>query len=219
MAGFLTQYMKVEMFLVSALECGRAVLPSTGFTSLAFLKLFLESLKIFPEFVFGAINGGIAIHRLSKLLATKSRDKKIYKEMIKGKPVIEIRKGSFSWGTTNQTTTLHKVTLPAGVTVGKTIEYPITDGRKIEVLVEEGQKEGDIVTVPITHGFKLQNINVTVDEGEFVAIIGLVGCGKTSLLMSILQETNYKTNLLIPYILYVVLFHTRLKIRGYSMQL
>ena len=193
MAGFLQQYIKVEMFLVSAIECGRAILPSTGFTSLAFLKLFLESLRIFPTIVFGAINGGIAIHRLSKLLATKSRDKKIYNEMINGKPVIEIRKGSFSWGTNaNQTTTLHKVTLPAGVTVGKTIEYPITDGRKIEVLVEEGQKEGDIVTVPITHGFKLQNINVTVDEGEFVAIIGLVGCGKTSLLMSILQETNYQ---------------------------
>ena len=194
MGGFLTQYMKVEMFLVSALECGRAVLPSTGFTSLAFFEIIFRKFKNFSRiYFFGAINGGIAIHRLSKLLAAKSRDKKIYKEMIKGKPVIEIRKGSFSWGTTNQTTTLHKVTLPAGVTVGKTIEYPITDGRKIEVIVQEGQKEGDIVSVPITHGFKLQNINITVDEGEFVAIIGLVGCGKTSLLMSILQETNYQS--------------------------
>lgn len=36
----------------------------------------------------------------------------------------------------------------------------------------------------------LSGINLDLKPGDFVAVIGKVGCGKTSLLMSIMNETN-----------------------------
>ncbi|XP_065177457.1 ATP-binding cassette sub-family C member 4-like [Sycon ciliatum] len=38
--------------------------------------------------------------------------------------------------------------------------------------------------------FQLSNINLTVDKGELVAVVGTIGAGKTSLLMSVLGELH-----------------------------
>ena len=43
----------------------------------------------------------------------------------------------------------------------------------------------DKVTVPI-----LYDINVDMKRGDFLAVVGQVGCGKTSLLYSIMEETG-----------------------------
>ena len=40
-----------------------------------------------------------------------------------------------------------KVTLPDGAVPGMELEYPLSDGRKVKVVVKEGQKGGDEVSV------------------------------------------------------------------------
>ena len=40
-----------------------------------------------------------------------------------------------------------KVTLPDGATPGMELEYPLSDGRKVKVVVKEGQKGGDEISV------------------------------------------------------------------------
>lgn len=43
------------------------------------------------------------------------------------------------------------------------------------------------VTKPV-----LENINIDMSPGNFLAVVGQVGCGKSSLLLSIMQETTLK---------------------------
>jgi len=38
----------------------------------------------------------------------------------------------------------------------------------------------------------LENININLSPGNFLAVVGQVGCGKTSLLLSVMQETTLK---------------------------
>ena len=42
----------------------------------------------------------------------------------------------------------------------------------------------DIVQQPI-----LENLNLSMKSGDFLTVVGQVGCGKSSLLMAIMQET------------------------------
>lgn len=44
------------------------------------------------------------------------------------------------------------------------------------------------ITIPQTYEFQLKNINLEIEKGSFVAIIGKVGSGKSSLLSAILGE-------------------------------
>ena len=43
-------------------------------------------------------------------------------------------------------------------------------------------------TLPV--GFELKNVDLEVARGELVAVVGLVGSGKSMLIQSILRETN-----------------------------
>lgn len=38
----------------------------------------------------------------------------------------------------------------------------------------------------------LENINIDMSPGNFLAVVGQVGCGKSSLLLSVMQETDLK---------------------------
>ena len=40
-----------------------------------------------------------------------------------------------------------EVTLPEGATPGMELEYPLSDGSKVKVVVQEGQNAGEKVTV------------------------------------------------------------------------
>mgnify|MGYP001445318502 FL=1 len=40
-----------------------------------------------------------------------------------------------------------EVTLPEGATPGMELEYPLSNGTKVKVVVQEGQKAGDKVTI------------------------------------------------------------------------
>ena len=42
-----------------------------------------------------------------------------------------------------------KVRLPDSVTAGMELEYPLSDGRKVKVVVKEGEKGGDMVAVDL----------------------------------------------------------------------
>ncbi|EDV26684.1 uncharacterized protein TRIADDRAFT_22580, partial [Trichoplax adhaerens] len=56
-----------------------------------------------------------------------------------------------------------------------------------------GEVVVDNVSAEWNNGFNLQNISFTVDCGKLCALVGPVGCGKTSILMSLLGELPLST--------------------------
>ena len=74
----------------------------------------------------------------------------------------------------------------AGVTLEKTAHYDNNNGREDAVRITDGSFTWDADDgAPI-----LKNINITIKKGELLGVVGLVGSGKSSLILSMLRETN-----------------------------
>ncbi|XP_033099970.1 multidrug resistance-associated protein 4-like [Anneissia japonica] len=63
----------------------------------------------------------------------------------------------------------------------------------VEVTIEDLSASWDQANSEMSMRLVLKNINFKVKSGELLAVVGPVGCGKTSLLMAILGEVPYMT--------------------------
>ena len=55
--------------------------------------------------------------------------------------------------------------------------------------IENGKKKKTIVELEEVKEPTLSGLNIDMKQGNFLAVVGQVGCGKTTFLQSIMQET------------------------------
>ncbi|RZC35044.1 multidrug resistance-associated protein 7 [Asbolus verrucosus] len=175
--------------LISILTFGTYVLmgnkltAATVFTGIALLNMLISPLNAFPWVLNGLTEAWVSIKRIQRLLDLEDLDLDLYYnesllESSQNADII-IKHGIFHWGkelTSEEKSRLHAAQMRR-LSKGK------GKGKKTIVHLEHNVGEDH-------HLFVLSDINFTVKKGEFVGVIGSVGCGKSSLLSAILAELS-----------------------------
>ena len=102
--------------------------------------------------------------------------------------VIEFKEANMSWNPNDEE--------PAPTTEVATTEKKVTDSKEkvYEAVAKDVEAPGTLVkshselTNKAIH--TLRNLNLKIKKGELVAIVGSVGCGKSSLLSAVLGEMH-----------------------------
>lgn len=143
-------------------------------------------LQRLTEVISSTVECKVAVGRIEKFLLSEEIDASYIKIHRKSEDqtVIEITNGNFSWN-------------PYGIPVEKKIrtknsEYELLDNcnHTIDTKVSEpslnslDQQKDEL-------NFELQDLNLTVKKGDFIAVIGDVGAGKSSLFYSLVGEMYF----------------------------
>lgn len=188
---------------------GKTLDAATVFSSLAFFNVLRFPLMYLGAVIVAAVQARIALRRTERFLSTEgarrpgtkaprsaqSTDgqvspmrggpesielKTISKSAPKGGPVLQIHDAVFTWPPAPVSTAADAQ--PKETQSGET--KALTSGRGAS---SEGASGG--INDADTDGFRLHNINMAVDRGNLVVVIGQVGSGKSMLMESILGET------------------------------
>lgn len=166
---------------------GNKLTAATVFTGVALLNMLIFPLNAFPWVLNGMIEAWVSVKRIQKFidLPDLDLDQFYHNELLDDNSEIVIRDGSFNWGrelTTEQKLQLHdmksrKIHKNKGKGKKSLALDRLSDGMEENIIEEE-------------HGaiFMLTGINFHIKKGEFVGIVGAVGCGKSSVLSAILAE-------------------------------
>lgn len=124
------------------------------------------------------VDSSIAMRRLEKFLSSEEIDQSYItqRKIPNNQVALNISNGTFSWKSANEKTEA----------VPTTVELT-RDSEEIE-LTETSPDKADPNK---NYKFRLQDINLEVKKGSFVAIIGDIGSGKSSLFYSLLGEMSY----------------------------
>ena len=151
-----------------------------------------------------AINCNISVRRVEKFLLSKEIDRSYIKQTnsTKDELAIQISSGTFAWVPFDiQGRNFHEIEIKALQTeieeeqnVGE-----ISSSQTEEINEDAGTQRRDsellIETSPLSSEikrFQLRDINIGIKKGAFVAIIGEVGSGKSSLFCSLTGEMEYQ---------------------------
>jgi ATP-binding cassette subfamily C (CFTR/MRP) protein 1 len=156
------------------------------FTTLSVLKVFQDSLTFLPVVFATFIDLLVSSERLTGYLS--SDEHKMLKNEFdpKSKYDLELKNLNFYWKTSVD-------------------QAPLVDGKKdrkstkgnnakTNTLNEPLIKTEEITSNEKSQRFELKNLNISVERGELVAVIGKSGSGKTSLLMSLINEIPFTEN-------------------------
>ena len=172
--------------------------PAPVFSSLALFNLLRMPLTLLPM-VLGLVTDALAsIDRIEKfLLAEDGDDTIIFCE--NGDTALELRDAEFTWEQSSPPGPEEEPKKGPGK--GQRHSKGMFDKKKVEAAVsakpESGKPEieSSVTTTEETNNdalqkapFRVQNLNITINRGEFVAIVGGVGSGKSSLLSAIAGE-------------------------------
>ncbi|XP_061173578.1 ATP-binding cassette sub-family C member 10-like [Saccostrea echinata] len=144
---------------------GNTLTAAKVFTSLSLFLMLISPLNAFPWVLNGLMEAWVSLKRLQSFVSLKNIDLEEYYSQIHDAPYDEeelvITTGTFSWQ--EEADKQNSV---------KSVENHFEDDRD-------------------HHGAMLLNdINLTVEKGQFVGVIGKVGSGKSSLLSAILAEMH-----------------------------
>ncbi|KAJ3337822.1 hypothetical protein HDU93_000441 [Gonapodya sp. JEL0774] len=146
------------------------------FVSLNLFNLLTFPLSFFPIVLSGVIQARVSLGRLNKFLLNDEIDRDAVKRteapLVAGPfhvPMVTIRNGSFAWST-EPTPVSQDSTDPSAASTPVVTGEPATQ-----------EVDGQIKII-------LSDINITLNSGETVAVVGRVGSGKSSLVNGILGE-------------------------------
>ena len=155
---------------------GNKLTPSKVFTSLALFNMLIGPLNAFPWVINGLVQAWVSIGRVQNFLNLRnsnwlsyytfdennSSSSSNFKSLNRNEVLLDIRNADFSW---------KKKASP-------------------ELIETMSERNNFIQNETNNIQFNLKNINLKINKGELIGIIGKVGSGKTSILHSILAEID-----------------------------
>ncbi|KAK9891612.1 hypothetical protein WA026_015576 [Henosepilachna vigintioctopunctata] len=163
---------------------GNQLTAAVVFTGIALLNMLISPLNAFPWVLNGMTEAWVSIKRIQRLLNLPELDLETYynDNLLDDNRNcdIVIKNGFFNW--CKDLSEEEKKQLHSSV-MAKTIKNKGKGKNRNSDRFEANQ---DADKTP----FQLVNINVKITKGEFVGIMGTVGCGKSSLLAAILAELH-----------------------------
>ncbi|KDQ52618.1 hypothetical protein JAAARDRAFT_40221 [Jaapia argillacea MUCL 33604] len=183
---------------------GHTLNVATIFTSLQYFNIIRVPLIMLPIMLAVVVEAVISLGRISKFLVAEELDEP-FEVDLECPNAVEVEGGGFSW----------EVTLRDGDPGEKSPGVIGNNGDPKSAEKEKGakgrkgkkgkgKKKGD-KTTPVSDDstgvdgssgeeartptpFELKDVNVTIPRGSFIAIVGRVGCGKSSFLQALIGE-------------------------------
>ncbi|KAM3141562.1 hypothetical protein pb186bvf_006426 [Paramecium bursaria] len=159
---------------------GNDLTPSKTFAIISLFQMLQQPLLFLPMALNALIEANISLRRIQNFLLTEERMMDCI-EYYNIPTAIEIYNGTFYWQLKDdekkeqQPPQQQQIQQNTNVNVSdSSIDTAVTTQPKTQVLP------------------RLQNINIVIPKGQFVAIVGDVGSGKSSLLQAMLGEMLYK---------------------------
>ncbi|XP_044256061.1 ATP-binding cassette sub-family C member 10 [Tribolium madens] len=156
---------------------GNKLTAATVFTGIALLNMLISPLNAFPWVLNGLTEAWVSLKRIQRLLNLEDLDLEVFynETMLETdqNSDIVIKNGIFNWGRELTSEEKNRLHLASKQTKGK--------GKGKRTLRSDPIEPEEAL-------FCLYEINFNVRKGEFVGVIGSVGCGKSSLLSAILAE-------------------------------
>ncbi|XP_060531878.1 ATP-binding cassette sub-family C member 10 isoform X2 [Cylas formicarius] len=149
---------------------GKTLTAATVFTSIALLNMLISPLNAFPWVLNGMTEAWVSVVRIEKFLKLPDLDlKKYYRPLEDNDRDVCIKDGEFSW---NKELSTEETVKGKGVS---------KNSAQIDNFKNSPMER---------YQFQLKHINLTVNKGEFLGIIGPVGSGKSTLLSAILADIS-----------------------------
>ena len=192
------------------MQCGMMVvfmqmsnlMQLTTFTTFSLTGGMFSASNIFTAMqLFGVLRGPVSqfpssLSQLASLLVATKRlgnyfkrdevsvakgDMFTHEKAQKGEAAVKIANGVFEWSKSSQTVDTDS---------DKTTETDATDNtkQKEEKKEDNEQSSASSSSSPAATSFSLNSVNLDIQPGELVMVVGLVGCGKSSLLSALLND-------------------------------
>eukprot|EP01062_Namystynia_karyoxenos_P065882 TRINITY_DN59931_c0_g1_i1.p1 TRINITY_DN59931_c0_g1~~TRINITY_DN59931_c0_g1_i1.p1 ORF type:complete len:1671 (+),score=589.83 TRINITY_DN59931_c0_g1_i1:104-5116(+) len=154
---------------------GNELDAAKAFTALALFNILRFPLNMLPSTINNIVEASVSFRRIQDFLMLPEIDAKAVTRLPPepGGAAIEVHGGAFSWGFQ-----------PEAEAEGGSDKKDKKDGAKSPVPQNGGSaSDDDEKGAPV-----LEDVNFTVPAGRLTAVVGEVGCGKTSLLHAVLGE-------------------------------
>ncbi|XP_066146983.1 ATP-binding cassette sub-family C member 10 [Euwallacea fornicatus] len=162
---------------------GNKLTAATVFTAVALLNMLISPLNAFPWVLNGMMEAWVSVKRIQKLLQLPDQDLVSYYISLQDQRFdIVLKDAGFNYG--KELTAEEKLNLHGR---NPQTSFKGKGGGKHKGAVkriDEGGQSGN------GDRFYLKNVNLKVKKGEFIGIMGPVGCGKSSILSCILAELS-----------------------------
>ncbi|XP_015785719.1 multidrug resistance-associated protein 1 [Tetranychus urticae] len=163
----------VTTFAAYVLIQGETLTAQKAFVSLSLFNILRFPLTMLPQLITFYIMASVSIKRINNFLSYDDLDPYVTRN--DEIDAISVEDACFKWG--------KKIEEKKEAKTKR--RFLFKKSRKVEVDVNEN---GEISTALLNDEPTLQKINIRVKTGSFVAIVGSVGSGKSSLLSAILGE-------------------------------
>ncbi|KAJ3794827.1 multidrug resistance-associated ABC transporter [Lentinula aff. detonsa] len=200
MVTFVPILASVLSFITYALS-GHDLNVATIFASLQFFNVIQLPLIMLPITLASLSDVFVAFTRISAFLLAEERPASAYDIKLDKQSDIAVEcKGDFTWDVVLANNVGTEIEEPNAATAGQKKTGPEThskqekNGRKkakkdcLPTTVQPDSDLPDQLEMPLLQPFQLKDLDFTIRKGAFVAIIGRVGSGKTSILQALIGE-------------------------------
>ncbi|XP_021347494.1 multidrug resistance-associated protein 7-like isoform X1 [Mizuhopecten yessoensis] len=183
---------------------GNTLTAARVFTSLSLFMMLISPLNAFPWVINGLMEAWVSLKRVQAYVALTDMDMRSYyktsEDLYSAERIISIKSGRFSWkNELCATSDAHVAKRQDNQSVHGTGTSQSAHGTGTTQSAhgnETNHSEHDKSTRQSGHDpatsqsgtLKLRNINIDIEQGQFIGVIGKVGSGKSSLLQALMAE-------------------------------
>ncbi|KAG6865425.1 hypothetical protein C0991_002663 [Blastosporella zonata] len=172
-------------FITYALS-GHDLTVAVVFSSLQLFNIIREPLIYFPFVLSGLSDALVALGRISKFLLSEELAEP-YLINYEQKTAVSVD-GDFTWETAGKLDEKFGVGGKAGTAKGGKKAGAKKEAPVLPTTANVDSAAASTVEGPIEEPFELKDLKLTVPKGSFVAIVGRVGSGKSSVLQALIGE-------------------------------